>query len=126
MFNPKKMLIIQTTILMSFRNSTKEQMMLRKRKTKSKFISSHFILLLICYLGMLFLHKNARNICVAICFGFCKIIVILTGLRLAYCKLQQKIVRIKTYNVNKISENSKFIISSMLSVHKDIINTAYM
>ena len=45
---------------------------------KSNFISSVFILLLVCYLGRLFLYKNARNICVAICFGFCKNIFILT------------------------------------------------
>ena len=37
---------------------------------KSNFISSDFGILLVGYLGRVFLHKNPRNICVAICFGF--------------------------------------------------------
>ena len=41
-----------------------------KRVKKSNFISSDFVILLVCYLERVFLHKNPRNICVAICFGF--------------------------------------------------------
>ena len=40
----------------------------RQRK-KSNFIFSDFVLLLVCYLGRAFPHKNQRNICVAICVG---------------------------------------------------------
>ena len=67
--------------------------MLRKmaKKKISNFISSDFVLLLVCYLGRLFLYKNARNICVAICFGFSKNMFILTGLKilLDFTKLLQ-------------------------------------
>ena len=42
-------------------------------KKKSDFISSDFILLFVCYLGMVDFQKNARHICVAICPGFTKI-----------------------------------------------------
>ena len=59
-------------------------MLRNKAKKKSNFVSSDFILLLVCYLGRLFLYKNARNICVAICFGFRKNIFILTGLYTVY------------------------------------------
>ena len=52
----------------------------KRAKQKSNFVSSNFVLLLVCYLGRLFLHKNARNICAAICAGFRKNIFILTGL----------------------------------------------
>ena len=43
-----------------------------KTKKKSNFIFSDFGILLICCLGRVYLHKNSRNICVAICFGFTK------------------------------------------------------
>ena len=48
---------------------------------KSNFIFSDFVLLLVCYLGRVFLHKNSRNICVAICFGSSNN---LTGLKCKY------------------------------------------
>ena len=38
-----------------------------KQRKKSNFIFSDFVLLLVCYLGRASLHKNPRNICVAIC-----------------------------------------------------------
>ena len=42
-----------------------------KNKKKANFIFSNFPLLLICYVQMVSLYKNAKkNICVAICFGF--------------------------------------------------------
>ena len=44
--------------------------LLKIGKKKSNFISSYFVILLLCYLGRVFLHKNPRNICVAIRFGF--------------------------------------------------------
>ena len=44
----------------------------QKRQKKSNFIFSDFGILLICCLGRVYLHKNSRNICVAICFGFTK------------------------------------------------------
>ena len=57
------------------------KLMLRKKtKKKSNFISSDSVLLLVCYLGRVFLHRNARNICVAICGGFAKNIANFTGL----------------------------------------------
>ena len=52
----------------------------KKDKKKSNFISSDSVLLLVCYLGRVFLHRNARNICVAICGGFAKNIANFTGL----------------------------------------------
>ena len=39
-------------------------------RKKSNFISFDFVLLLVCCLGRFFLHKNPRDICVTICFGF--------------------------------------------------------
>ena len=45
-----------------------------EKKKKSNFIFSDFCILLdlVCSLGRVHLHKNPRNICVAICFGFTK------------------------------------------------------
>ena len=45
-----------------------------EKKKKSNFIFSDFGILLdlVCCLGRVHLHKNPRNICVAICFGFTK------------------------------------------------------
>ena len=51
---------------------------------KSNFISSDFVILLVCYLGRGFLHKNPRNICVAICFGFTPKIASLPRLSRSY------------------------------------------
>ena len=56
-----------------------------KKKTKKiNIISSDSVLLLVCYLGRVFLHRNARNICVAICGGFAKNIANFTGLNGEY------------------------------------------
>ena len=52
----------------------------QKRQKKSNFIFSDFGILLVCCLGRVYLHKNPRNICVAICFRFTKKIFILTRL----------------------------------------------
>ena len=52
----------------------------KKDQKKSLFISSDSVLLLVCYLERLFLQRNARNICVAICGGFAKNIANFTGL----------------------------------------------
>ena len=52
----------------------------KKRPKKSNFISSDSVLLLVCYLGRVFLHRSARNICVAIYGGFAKNIANFTGL----------------------------------------------
>ena len=44
----------------------------KNENKKSNFISSDFVLLLICHIWMYNLTKNAKkkkNICVAICFG---------------------------------------------------------
>ena len=51
----------------------------QKRPKKANVISSDSVLLL-CYLERLFRHRNARNICVAICGGFAKNIANFTGL----------------------------------------------
>ena len=51
-----------------------------KKDQKSNFISSDSVLRLVYYLEILFLHRNARNICVAICGGFAKNIANFTGL----------------------------------------------
>ena len=50
--------------------------MLFELKKKNDFIISDFFLLFVCYLGMVDLHENARNICVAICPGFTKILLV--------------------------------------------------
>ena len=55
-------------------------MLRKKTKKKSNFIFSDSVLLLVYYLGRVFLHRNARNICVAICGGFAKNIANFTGL----------------------------------------------
>ena len=47
---------------------------------KINFIFFDFVLLFVCYLGMVDLHKNARNICDAICPGFTENISSLPGL----------------------------------------------
>ena len=43
-----------------------------EKTKKSNFICSEFGILLVCCLRRVYLHKNIRNICVAICFGFTK------------------------------------------------------
>ena len=50
---------------------------------KTNFIFSDCILHFVCYLGMVDLHKNARNICFAIYPGFTKNIASLPGLIVA-------------------------------------------
>ena len=61
-----------------FEPSILEKVVLQQSKSKtvkkSNFIFSNYALLFVCYLGMVYLHKNARNICVAICSGFTKTI----------------------------------------------------
>ena len=42
----------------------------KKKKKKSNFLFSDFVLLLICYIWMLTVYKNAKSIYVAICYGF--------------------------------------------------------
>ena len=56
----------------------------KKDQKKSNFVSSDSVLLLVCYLGRVFLHRNARNICVAICGRFAKNIANFTGLNFGY------------------------------------------
>ena len=59
-------------ILMNVLNSKIWQSVHQKRQKISNFIFPDFGILLVCCLERVYLHKNPRNICVAICFGFTK------------------------------------------------------